>query len=408
MHIRIRAVCLFLPTFSLLCTAAELRADDGFRISVRCARPIDRETPVLVELERAIEPGPYRLKPIEGGPVIWGDVIADGDRRWFGFVLDHLAKYEVRWFDALRAPKGDLPGTGVAFANSSAGTLGVRVNDQPLLDYRTNDGPKPIMFPVFGPGGRQVTRAYPMKSIAGEDQDHPHQRSWWFTHGKVNGVDFWSEQSGHGSIKETRRITERAGDAFGLLRAANDWLGPDGAKICEDERVIIFYATKRVRVIDFDITLKATNGPLTIGDTKEGMFGLRLASTMNVNRKQGGRIVNAEGLTDGAAWGKASPWVDYSGPVGGHSMGVAILNHPASFRYPTTWHVRDYGLFAANPFGWHDFGQGKSGEYTVSAGESIRFRYRVILHEGDVSAANVAEAFRDYSDPPKLEIRRGG
>ena len=120
-----------------------------------------------------------------------------------------------------------------------------------------------------------------------------------------------------------------------------------------------------MRVIDFEITLKATHGPVTFGDTKEGMFGLRVASSMDVNKKQGGRITNAEGLTDDQAWGKASPWVDYTGPVQGKTVGIAILNHPRSFRYPTTWHVRTYGLFAANPFGWHDFGLGKSGEYVL-------------------------------------------
>ena len=113
---------------------------------------------------------------------------------------------------------------------------------------------------------------------------------------------------------------------------------------------------------------------------------------------------NAEGITDDAAWGKASPWVDYVGPVEGKTVGVAILNHPDSFRYPTTWHVRTYGLFAANPFGWHDFGQKTSGEYTVPEGQSVRFAYRVVLHEGDTATARVANAFSGYSQPPGVSV----
>ena len=124
------------------------------------------------------------------------------------------------------------------------------------------------------------------------------------------------------------------------------------------------------------------------------MFGLRVASSMDVNKKHGGRITNAEGLTDDRAWGKASPWVDYTGPVEGKTVGIAILNHPRSFRYPTTWHVRTYGLFAANPFGWQDFGLGRSGEHTLPAGESIRFGYRVILHEGDTGVGGYRRRVR--------------
>ncbi len=166
-----------------------------------------------------------------------------------------------------------------------------------------------------------------------------------------------------------------------------------------------FYRTKGSRIVDFEIEVQATDGDLTFHDTKEGMFGLRVASSMDVKRKTGGRITNAGGLTDLKAWGQASPWVDYVGPVQGHTVGVAILNHPDSFRYPTTWHVRDYGLFAANPFGWHDFGRSDKGDYTVPAGQSIRFNYRVILHEGDTATIGMPALFEAYAKPPSVEVR---
>jgi hypothetical protein len=243
-----------------------------------------------------------------------------------------------------------------------------------------------------------------MEKVAGEDTDHPHQRSFWFTHGSVNAVDFWSEQGRHGTIRETSRRLIRDGGLVGGLLTTDDWLGPDGAKICSDERTIMFFATESVRVVDFAITIRATAGPVTFGDTKEGSFGLRLASSMNVKRKAGGKITNAEGRTDADAWGKASPWVDYTGPVEGKTVGVAILNHPESFRYPTTWHVRDYGLFAANPFGYRDFGRSEPGAHTVPAGGSMTLRYRVILHEGDTESANIGAAFEAFARPPKVEV----
>jgi hypothetical protein len=99
--------------------------------------------------------------------------------------------------------------------------------------------------------------------------------------------------------------------------------------------------------------------------------------------------------------------VDYSGPVDGKTVGIAILNHPRSFRYPTTWHVRTYGLFAANPFGWHDFGLSKPGDYRLHAGDKLWFAYRVILHEGDARSARIAAAFDRYSEPPGIDVTAG-
>ncbi len=269
---------------------------------------------------------------------------------------------------------------------------------------------------MIGPTGASFTRAYPMiKDAEGEDHDHPHQRSFWFTHGDVNGYDFWASDPINkanpkfGSIHETSRNAEVAGAAVGLLVTTDDWIGPDGKKICDDVRSIYFYNTKGARVIDFDITINASAGPVTFGDTKEGMFGLRVASSMDVVKgktpQAGTKIINAEGITDDAAWGKASPWVDYVGPVDGKTVGVAILNHPRSFRYPTTWHVRPYGLFAANPFGGKDFKVDGYRAHTIPEGQSIRFGYRVILHEGDTTAARVAESFKAYATPPSVEIK---
>ena len=275
----------------------------------------------------------------------------------------------------------------------------------PFTVYRTKTGPKPIYFPLIGPTGKRFTRAFPMEDVPGEKRDHPHQRSMWFTHGKVNGVDFWSEAKGHGTIAETSRKIIEGPPAIGIIKSTDDWLGPDGKVVCSDERTVKFYDAHMARILDFDITIKASNGPVVFGDTKEGMFGVRVASSMDVDAKKGGKITNAEGLTDAAAWGKPSPWVDYTGPVEGQTVGIAILNHPGSFRHPTTWHVRPYGLFAANPFGWHDFGMKTPGDHTIPAGESIRFGYRVILHTGDTASANLPAAYAGYVKPPTVEVK---
>ena len=385
-----------------------------WRVTLRGHAGNPGETPVVAEVRAAIPPGRYRVVgDAEGVPVQRAQVFVDAGKTYLGLVLKHLPAGGT--VSATIAPDDtkELRASGVSFGEDKADVT-VFVGGKPFTVYHTGLPAKPYYYPLVGPTGASFTRAYPMKpDVAGEDRDHPHQRSFWFTHGSVNGVDFWASdplnkpKSTFGSIKETSRTVVASGPAVGVLRTTDDWVGPDGKKVCEDERTVRVYATSDVRIIDFDITLKAVNGPVTFGDTKEGMFGLRVASSMDVQKKAGGKITNAEGVTDDDAWGKASPWVDYTGPVEGKTVGVAILNHPGSFRYPTTWHVRTYGLFAANPFGWHDFGRKQSGEHVVPAGGSIRFGYRVILHEGDTAAAHLSEAFKAYAEPPTVEVTGG-
>jgi hypothetical protein len=378
-----------------------LKADD-WRLVVRRARSGHGEAPLLVSVPGSMPVGAYVLDaPGLGGPQD-AQVFDDSGSRWLVTVTSAPLR-EGSY--SLRHDAAGNPGHGDGVEISPNGVnLRIEVQGSRLTEYRIDAGPKPFYFPLIGPSGASYTRAYPMETVAGEDRDHPHQRSLWFTHGSVNGIDFWSEQNGHGTIKETSRKAVISGPVAGRLRTSDDWLGPEGKRVCADERVVTVYHSRSARVIDFDITLKATNGPVTFGDTKEGMFGLRVASSMDVNKKQGGRILNAEGLTDDIAWGKPSAWVDYSGPIQGKIGGITILNHPRSFRYPTTWHVRTYGLFAANPFGWHDFGLGKSGSYTLPAGQDLRFGYRVILHEGETTSAQVSDQFHQYAETAELEV----
>jgi hypothetical protein len=295
----------------------------------------------------------------------------------------------------------------------------VKIDGKLFTEYLTRSGTKPILWPIIGPTGKAMTRAWPMEADTKEKQDHVHHRSLWFTHGSVNGIDFWGEPSTKPAPTSGKKSGKASPNKYGttehrdfvrvesgpeaVVVTRNDWVGPDGKKQCEDERVLTFGADGASRWIDFAITFKATAGPVTFGDTKEGSFGLRLPETLRVDAKKGGRIVNSRGQVDGDAWGKQAEWVDYYGPVDGQTLGIAILNHPSSFRFPTYWHVRTYGLFAANPFGVKDFA-GKSaadGTYTIPSGDSITLRYRVVFHEGDEKAGKIADLFAAYAKPSK-------
>jgi hypothetical protein len=279
----------------------------------------------------------------------------------------------------------------------------VKIDGQLFTEYLVRSGTKPILWPIIGPTGKPMTRDYPMRDRAGEKKDHPHQRSLWFSHGSVNGIDFWTEQGKKvGTIKHLE-FTKIAGGPAAVIATRNAWLAPGGRTLCEDERVLHFGADGDARWIDFDITLKATEGDVVFGDTKEGTFGIRVAESLCVDAKGGGKIVNSHQQTNGAAWGQSAPWVDYYGPIDGKTVGIAIFNHPRSFRYPTRWHVRTYGLFAANPFGLHEFPGGKKadGALTLPRGEAITLRYRVLLHQGDERTGKVAERFAAYCKATK-------
>jgi hypothetical protein len=279
----------------------------------------------------------------------------------------------------------------------------VKLNGKLFTRYVVKSGNKPIMWPIIGPYGNEITRAYPMREAAPDERaDHPHHRSFWFTHGDVNGISVWHEGDGTGEIVHKEFVKVEAGDNP-VIVTRNDWLGPDGKKLCEDVRTHTFGVDGESVWIDFDATVKASTSPVTFGDTKEGCFGVRVAGTMKVDAKQGGKIVNSEGHADREAWGKQAAWCDYHGPVKGNVVGVAIMNHPESFRFPTYWHVRTYGLFTANPFGLHNFTNAEkgAGSHTLQPGESFTLHYRLLIHKGDAKEGGVAEAFARYSKTKK-------
>ena len=312
------------------------------------------------------------------------------------------------------APAGELK---LESRDKNIHGIAVLIDGKLFADYVIGNGPKPYVWPIVGPTGKEMTRAYSMKYVEGEKTDHPHQRSFWFTHGEVNGIDFWAESpgdgspvagakegkpafTGHGSIVHREYLKTEVVDGAGVISTRNDWIGPTGKKVCEDVRTLVFRDLGDSRSIDFDITIKATDGDIRFGETKEGSFGVRVPTVMDVDHKPtGGKIVTSEGKTDKEAWGTRAPWVDYNGDIGGDHLGIAVLNHPSSFRYPTRWHVRTYGLFAANPFGATSFDPKTTDESgaTVKSGESITLRYRVIFHKGDAESADIAAAFKAYA-----------
>lgn len=281
----------------------------------------------------------------------------------------------------------------------------ITIDGQPFstLYYKAAET-KPYLHPLRSASGKIVTRTYPMGDVAGEARDHVHHRGLWFSHGDVNGWDFWANEpsqkgvgKGRGVIAFKKLLGTKDGKA-GRLQAEFVWKDGENKELLTEDRMMVIAGDKETRTIDFDLTLTAL-APVTFGDTKEGTFALRLARQLE-EAKQSGTMKNAGGATkEKDVWGKRSPWVDYSGTLDGESLGIAIFDHPSNPRHPTYWHSRAYGLFAANMFGVRDFERDKTkdGKLEMKAGDKMRLRYRVLIHAGDTEKADIAKRFAEYA-----------
>lgn len=302
----------------------------------------------------------------------------------------------------------------------SAAGLVVKYNGQLFTEYVTLSENKPILWPILGPTGKEMSRRYPMDKVEGEQHDHPHHRSFYFGHQNIGGLEFWHDASSFESLKakpdaykaklanlgvtKHREFTEvTAGADKAVIAVANDYVAFEGGrKIMEDTRRFTFRADADSRTVDVEIVFhNSTKEPVVFADMKDAGFSVRLPTSMALTSKQGAKIINSEGVTDKDTWSKRAKWVDYHGPVGGEHLGVAFMDHPTSFRHPTPWHVRDYGLFTANAFGSKSLDKNlPEAAHTLKPGEKLKLRFRVIFHKGDEKTARIAERYAQFAKEP--------
>ena len=312
----------------------------------------------------------------------------------------------VLWAILLAAPLA----AQVRIAQHGIEYISVEIKGKPFTQFyigpETN---KPYLHPLRSASGKIVTRGYPMEEIPGEAHDHPHHRGLWFAHGDVNGIDFWGNETRgpkFGRIVLAKIDNLSGGKESGVIDATFGWLDPAGKVLLTETRRMTFRGEPKTRTIDFDITLTAREKAV-FGDSKEGTFALRVASALEEPNSGGpaqpvrtGHMVDSQGREgEKEIWGKRAEWVDYYGVLDGEPLGIAMFDHPSNPRHPTYWHARGIGLFAANIFGLRDFENDKSkdGSLTLAPGETVRFRYRVVIHPGDVRGAHIARLYQDYS-----------
>lgn len=294
---------------------------------------------------------------------------------------------------ALSAQRADAPSEAAKTITLTQRTdrISVEVGDELFTEYRFTGDSKPYLYPILAPGAFHATRRWPVEEVADEERDHPHHRGCWFAHGAVNGHDFWTGEGG----KSTIEVAEVSSVADATLRVKQVWKH-EGVAILTEQRVMRFSATRDARTIDFEITLCPSDGDVVFGDTKEGTFAVRLAETLRLQGARArGAARNSEGVVGAAIWGKRARFVEYSGPLVEKEetidCSVTLYDAKKNPRHPTWWHARDYGLFAANPFGVHDFEKKPAGEgdLVVKRGESVTFCYRLVIARGKPTLAEL-------------------
>jgi hypothetical protein len=243
--------------------------------------------------------------------------------------------------------------------------------------------------------------------VENETTDHIHHKGLYTAQGEVNGVDNWGEGEGHGSQVHGGFDEVFKGSVAGGFSERLEWTDENmKPNMAEGRRVTIYNTPLGLRIIDYEVTLSAEFGDVTLGDTKEGgLLSVRVATSMDAVRPDGGTILNAfGGIGQAETWGKRAPWCDYSGPVQGRWCGICMMDHPDNPRHPTYWHVRDYGLMTANCFGVHDFTADPENrqDLLIAAGGSLTWRYRAIVHAGRGEHAQLTRCYHDFANPPNI------
>src|SRR5215210_121830 len=286
---------------------------------------------------------------------------------------------------------------------------------------------KPVLYPIYTANGTVVTRGFPIHTLPGDPTDHPHHLGLWFNFENVNGLDFWNnsyaipaeKKSGYGWIK-TDRILESKSGSKGTISYHANWTNQKNSVLLEETTRFEFSGNDHQRIIDRITVLKADT-LVTFTDAKDGLLGLRLAHALEIptNEDQkftddkgnvtivkggtdkipNGNYVTSEGKQGNDAWSTRGVWCKVYGKMGNDSISIAMIDHPKNPNYPTVWHARGYGLFAANPLGEKVFTNGKSQKnLTLTKGESVSFRFRILIDNGKetISAAELNNQANEF------------
>lgn len=300
-------------------------------------------------------------------------------------------------------------GDGVTFEERED-RIDVLVDGQLVTSYLfTCPGPKPCLYPLRSPDGTVMTRHYPLEEVAGERQDHPHHTGIYFTYDHVNDVNFWDIHDAPPEIRHIEVLQMEGGSESGTLAVRKHWVGSDGRVLLEEIQTMTFAPGDDAITIDLTMTLTPPQEEVVFEDSKEGMLGVRVADWLSEQHGTGSYLSMEGDKGEESIWGKRASWVRLEGEKDGNPHGIAIMHHPSSVNYPTYWHARGYGLFAANPLGQGVFESSRGLEnpkylrLKLAKGEPALFAFRLLVYDGRRTQSDLNNAFTAYREtsPPK-------
>src|SRR5215831_16120516 len=322
--------------------------------------------------------------------------------------------------------------------NEAARRVDVTIGGTPFTSYIwTDQVKKPVLYPIRDAHGTLVTRGWPMDPRPGERVDHPHHVGLWLNYENVNGIDFWNNSDAikpadapkMGTIVH-RRIVSATGGTRGELVTESDWVLHDGTTLLHERTAYGFSGDATSRTIDRITTLTALGTRVSFDDAKDGMLGMRVARQLELpatkaevftdisgrktdvpkldNTGITGNYVTSDGKQGNDAWGTRGRWCVLTGKIGSDTISIAILDNPTNPGYPTYWHARDYGLFAANPLGQKVFSNGKETlGFALEPKQSVTFRYRILIVDGGLTPEQADHAQKAFaSEPPRPPATR--
>ena len=288
---------------------------------------------------------------------------------------------------------------------------------------------KPVLYPLTAANGTVVTRGYPLEPRPGERVDHPHHAGLWFNYGDVDGLDFWNNSDAirpaqapkMGTIVHQSVRSVKSGAGEGTLEVTEQWVTSENKPLLREDTRYVFRAKDGVRSIDRITKLTALDSAVTLGDNKEGVIGMRVARqlehpslTPEKFTDAAGRVtdvakldtagvhghyISSEGKEGDDVWGTRGKWTLLNGDVNGTEVTLAILDHPKNIGYPTYWHARGYGLFAANPLGQKAMtnGKGEATTYKIEPKSPVTFRHEVLILDGKATPADIEKFYTAFT-----------
>jgi hypothetical protein len=313
--------------------------------------------------------------------------------------------------------------------NDAARRVDIVIDGKPFTSYLYPETQKkPVLHPLRTAGGVVVTRGFPLQPRKGERVDHPHHAGLWFNHGDVNGLDFWNNSNDigpdrapkMGAIVHRRIVEAKSGAEKGELRVEMGWVEPGGAPLLREDTRFIFRGAAGARSVERIATLTALERRVVFRDNKEGLIGMRVARPLEQpaekpevftdaagkptkvpvldNTGVTGKYLSSEGKQGDAVWGTRGRWTALHGKVDAEEVTLAILDHPTNPGFPTYWHARGYGLFAANPLGRKVFDETQPElTITLEPRQSITFRYKVLILSGSAAPEAIEREYEGFT-----------